>query len=82
MGKADEREALAAPLVPPQPPTHSCCCSSRLLVLLTGLSSVLASLVVLLPALYALLSPPAWTFVKKAAHNWLEQNHWDIQVRN
>jgi len=47
---------------------------------MVGVLSVLVSMVVLLPSLYMLVRQEAWQRVREVCHDWLEQNHWDIQV--
>ena len=49
---------------------------------MVGVLSVLVSMVVLLPSLYMLVRQEAWQRVREVCHEWLEQNHWDIQVGN
>ena len=49
---------------------------------MVGVLSVMVSMVVLLPSLYMLVRQEAWQRVREVCHDWLEQNHWDIQVGN
>jgi len=47
---------------------------------MVGFLSVMASMLVLLPSLYLLVSQKAWQMVRESCHDWLEKNHWDVKV--
>lgn len=65
----------------PQWPDRCCMCLTKKTgVILTGMWTLLANMVIILPCVYALVRDDFWITVFQIVENWIVDNHWDSDV--